>query len=112
MITLVLHTDVEIRIMLCHGFSDKNILSVLSNHLRQVFDDLYWASIMGRENYVSSTVDEIPAILWTTLQSHEVMSEFYKHEIKIHPSITSIFVRFFSTANISEPLQGISQMKK
>ena len=45
-------------------------------------------------------------------KSHEVMAEFSKHEIKRHPSITSIFVRFFVTAKISETLQDISQMKR
>ena len=40
------------------------------------------------------------------------MVEFSKHEIKHHPSIMSIFVRFIITANILEPLQEISQMKR
>ena len=105
MMTLLIHTDVEIRILLCQGFSDKNILSLLSYQLRQIFDDLYWVRIMGRDKLGYSTVGEIDYILWNTLQSHEVMAEFSKHKIKHHPSITSIFVCFLVTAKISEPLQ-------
>ena len=66
--------------------------------------------LWGRYKLVSSTVEKIFIILWATLQSHYVMADFYKHEIKYQPSITSIFVRFLVTANISEPLQNIFQM--
>ena len=50
--------------------------------------------------------------MWDTLQIHELMLEFSKHQIKHHPSITSIFVRFLITANISEPLKEISQINR
>ena len=40
------------------------------------------------------------------------MEDFYKHEIKRHPFITSIFVRFLVTAKIYEPLQEIYHMKR
>ena len=50
--------------------------------------------------------------MWDTLQSHELILEFSKHQIKYHPSITSIFVRFLITAKISEALQEIYQMKR
>ena len=59
-----------------------------------------------------STVDETTAILWDTLHSREIISELYKHNIKRHPSITSTFVRFLITANISDPLQEIYQIKR
>ena len=90
----------------------EKILSFLSNHPRQIFDYLYWDHILGRYKLVSSTVDKTDPILWATLQSHEVMVEFSKHNIKCHPSITSIFFRFLITANILEPLQEIYQMKR
>ena len=51
-------------------------------------------------------------MMWTMLQSHKAMAEFSKHEIKYHLSITSIFSHFFVTANISDPLQDIAQMKR
>ena len=62
---------------------------------------------MVRDKLGSSTVDKTAAIIWATLQSNEVMAKLSKHEIKSHPSITSIFVCFFITAKISEPLQEI-----
>ena len=96
MVTLLIHTDAEIRIILCQGFSEKNILSLLSDQLRQIFDDFYRDRIMGRKKLGSSTVDENAAILWSMLHSHEVMAEFSKHEVKCHPSITSIFSAFSS----------------
>ena len=102
----------EIIILLCQGFSEKIILPLLSNQTRYIFDDLYRAWILGRYRLGSSTVDETAETLFTTLHGHEIISEFYKHEIKQHPSTTSIFVRFFITAKISDPLQEISQMKR
>ena len=57
-------------------------------------------------------MDETTTIMWDTLQSHEVMAELYKNEIKRHPSITPKFVRFLVTANIVEPLQEIYQIKR
>ena len=81
-IMLLIHTDEDIIIMLCQGFSEKKILSLLSNQLRQIFDDLYWARIMVKDKLVSSTVDETSIIIWDMLQSHEVMADFSKHDIK------------------------------
>ena len=94
------------------GYQIKNLISLLSDQMRQIFDDMYWARILGRDMLGSSTMDETAAILWAVLNSHEVMSEFYKYEIKRHLSIKSIFVRFLITTNISEPLQEIIQMKR
>ena len=94
------------------GYQIKNLISLLSDHMRQIFDDMYWAWILGRDMLGSSTMDETAAILWAVLNSHEVMSEFYKYKIKRHLSIKSIFVRFLITTNISEPLQEIIQMKR
>ena len=79
--------------------------------MTQIFDNLYWTRIQGRYKLGYSTVDNTAVILWTTLQTHELMAELSKHEIKRHPSITSIVVRFIVTSKISEPHQEISQMK-
>ena len=57
-------------------------------------------------------MDENSTKLWVTIQIREVMGGFTKHEIKCHPSITYIFVRFFITANIYEPTKEITQVKK
>ena len=110
--TLLIHTDIEISILLCQGLSEKNILSLLSNQLRHIFDDLYRSRILGREKLGSSSVDEISTILWDTLHIHEVMAEFSKHYIKHHPYITSICVGLLITAKIYEPLQEIYQMNR
>ena len=67
---------------------------------------------MERDKLGYSNVDNTAVILWSMVQSHELMAEFSKHEIKRHPSITSIFVRILITANISERLQKISQTKR
>ena len=40
------------------------------------------------------------------------MVDLSKHDIKRHPSIKTIFVRFLITANISEPFQEISKIKR
>ena len=40
------------------------------------------------------------------------MAELSKKYIKCHPSIISIFVRILITANISDPLQEIYQIKR
>ena len=40
------------------------------------------------------------------------MSEFSKHEIKRHPSITFIFVHFIITSSILVPIQDIYHMKR
>ena len=106
---LQINTDAEIIIMLYQGFSEKNILSLLSNQLRQIFYDLYRVCILGRDRLGSSTVDETTAILWATLQIHKVMADFSKHAIKRQPSITSIFVRFLIKSKTSEPLKEISR---
>ena len=92
MMTLIIHTDADISILLCQGFSEKKILSVLSDQLRQIFDNLYWSCILGRDKLGSSNVDKTAVITWATLQSHEVMAELSKDEIKFYPSIMSIFV--------------------
>ena len=89
----------------------EKILSLLSDQLRQMFDNLYWARIIGRNKLVSSTVYKSYTIMCSTLQSHEVMVEFPKHEMKRHPYTKSIFVCFIITSNIYEPLQEIYQMK-
>ena len=110
--TLLINMDAEISILLFQRFLEKKILSLLSDHPRKCFDNLYQEIIMGRGNLGSSTVNETSTIMWDALQSHEVMAEFSKHEVKCHPSITSIFSRFLITANISEPLQNISHMNR
>ena len=92
MMTLLIHTDAEISILPCQGFSEKNILSLLSDQPGNIFDELYQACILGREKLVSSTVDNTTTILWAVTQSHEVMEKFSKHKIKRHPSITSKFL--------------------
>ena len=51
-------------------------------------------------------------MMWATLHIHEVMAEFSKHEIKLHPYITYIFVRFLIMTNISEPPKEIAQMNR
>ena len=112
MTTLQIHTDAENSIISCQRFSEKNILYLLPDQLRHIFDDLYQARIIGRDKLGSSTVGETAEILWATIHSHEVMADFYKHDIKRHPFITPIFSRFLITANILEPLQEIYQMKR
>ena len=112
MMTPLIYTDAETIILSCQEFSEENILPLLSDQLRHIFGDLYWARILGRDKLGSSTVDKTAKILWATLQSHEVMAKFSKHEIKRHLSITSIFVCFIITANLSEPLQEIYQMNR
>ena len=64
--------DAEIRIMSCQGFSEKKILSLLSDQLRQMFDYLYWARIMGRDQFGSSTVEENATIMRSKLQSQDI----------------------------------------
>ena len=84
MTMLIVHTYTEISILLCQVFSEKNILSLLSNQLRDIFDDLYWGLILGRGKMGYFNVDETAAMLWGTLQSHEVVTDFSKHKIKCH----------------------------
>ena len=110
--TILIYTDAEIIIILCQGFSDKNILSLLSDQLKHIFDDLYRDQMMMQYKLGFSTVDDTTEILWSTFQSHYVMAEFSKHAIKCHSSLTSIFARSLIKANISEPLQEISQMRR
>ena len=109
---LLIHTDAENSILLCHGFSEKNILSLLSKHTRQIFDNLYQDQVLSRDNLGSFTLDDTTAMMWATFHSHEVMTDFSEREIECHPSFTSIFVRSLITSNISEPLQEIFQMKR
>ena len=112
MMMLLIHTNEDTSIILCQGFSEKTILSLLSDQLRHIFDNLYQDSIMRRNKFGSSTVDETATIMLSTLLIHEVMADFSKHEIKHHPSITFKFVRFLIMAKIYEPLQDISQMNR
>ena len=104
-ITLITNTDAEISILLSKWFSEKKNLSLLSNQMRQIFDLLYQALILGKGKLDSSTVDKSTEIMWATLQGHEVMAEFSKQEIKRPPPIIYIFVRLLVTDNISEHLQ-------
>ena len=109
---LLIHMDVEIRILLCKLFSEKKILYLLSDQTRKIFDNLYQARILCRDKLRSSTVEKTAAILWDRILSYEVIMKLSKHKIKRHPFITSIFVRFLITAKILEPLQETSQMKR
>ena len=63
MMKLLIHMDVEIIIILCQEFSEENIPSLLSDQLKHIFDDFYWARILGREKLDYSTVDKTAAIL-------------------------------------------------
>ena len=80
--------------------------------LRQIFDDFYHARVIGQAKLGSSTVEENSVMMWVILQSHEVMAKFTKHKIKLHPSITSIFILFFIKKMISDPLKETTHMKK
>ena len=80
--------------------------------MRHILYDLYQARIMGRDKLGYSIVDETANILWATLQSHELMAEFSKNEIKRYPYVTYMFFRFLTTDKISEPLQDIYQVKR
>ena len=75
----------------CVKVSQRKNLPFLSEHLRQIFDDLYQYRIMGWSNLGSSAVDDTAVMLWATLHSHDVMEDLSKREIKFHPSITYIF---------------------
>ena len=109
---LLIYIDSEIRILLCWGFLEKNILLLLSDQIWQIFEGLYWDQILVQWRLGSLNVDENATMLWDTLQSHEVSVDLLKHGIKFHPSITYIFVCFIVTANISEPLQKIAQINR
>ena len=71
--TLLIHTNAETIILLYQRFSEKNILSILPDHMSHFFDDLYWAHILSRDKLGYSTLDKTAAILWATLQSHKVI---------------------------------------
>ena len=58
MMTLLIHTDADISILLGQGFSEKNIFSLLSDQTRHIYDNLYLAYIIGRYKLGSSTVDK------------------------------------------------------
>ena len=90
----------------------EKILSLLSDHWRQIFDDLYRVRIMRRDKLGYSTVEETATMFWAILQSNEVMVEFSKHKIKHDPFITSIFFCFLIVATIPEPLQEISHINR
>ena len=53
----------------------ENILSLLSNQMRQIFYYLYQARVWRRYTLEHSTVHETVTILWDTFQSHEVMAD-------------------------------------
>ena len=112
MMTLLIYTDADIIILSGQGFSYKNTLSLLSDQLRHIFDNLYWARIMGRYKFGSSTMDKTAIILSGTIYSYDVIVELSKHEIKGHTSITSTLVHFLVIAKISDPIQDIYQMKR
>ena len=79
---ILIHTYSEVSILYCQGFSKKNILYLLSKKLRQMFENLYCAYVLGRDKLGLSTVDKTDTMLWaTTLQIHEVMADFFKYEI-------------------------------
>ena len=46
---LLIHADAQTRIFICQVFSDKKILSLLFDHMSQIFDVLYQARVIGRE---------------------------------------------------------------
>ena len=48
-----------------NSYGENNIISLLSDQLRHMFDDLYQAWIMEKENLGSSTVDDIIVIMWS-----------------------------------------------
>ena len=85
---------------------------MLSDHIRKMFDNLYHAWVFGRYIIGSLVMEESAMMLWVTLQSNKVKAEFAKHEIKHHPSITSIIIIFLIIAKIYETLQENIQIKK
>ena len=44
---LQIHTDAEIRILIFREVLEKTILSLVSNQLRRIFDDLYQDRLFG-----------------------------------------------------------------
>ena len=90
----------------------EKIISLLYDQTRKIFGGLYQYWVLGRDKLVSSTVYKSATMLLATLQSHDMMAEFSIHEIKFHPSITSIFFRFLIMDNIYEPLQEITRMNR
>ena len=49
MTNLIICVISDIRIPRYHIFPDKNILTLLLDHLRQIFDDVYQCQAIGRE---------------------------------------------------------------
>lgn len=93
MMMLLRHTDSEVSILQGHGFEEKDILSLLSDQMRQVFDDMYHARVTGKDKLgQGDTVHTAASFVWATLQSHVVMANYAYHDFRRHPSITFIFV--------------------
>ena len=63
MMKIIIHTDADIIVLWCQGVSEGNILSLLSNQMRHIFDDLYQARIMERDKLGSSNVYETAVVL-------------------------------------------------
>ena len=51
------------------GSQRKKILSLLSEQLMKMFDDMYWDWIMGQDTFGFSTVDKTAAILRSAQES-------------------------------------------
>ena len=64
---LIINTNADIIILPCQGFLEKNILSLLSNQMSKLFDNLERDFIMGREKLGYSTVENNLIILWAML---------------------------------------------
>ena len=103
-ITLLIHTDEDIGNLFCCGFSEKSIITLILDQLRQTFDNLQQAHMIGRNHLGSTPLEETSAILWDNLQNHVAMAELSKHMIKHHNSITSVFIQFFIITMIYDPL--------
>ena len=89
--------------------------------MRQVFDDMYHARVIARDHLPrgedgsgSETrgTNVVASYIWATLQAHMVMADYAYHDIRRHPSITAIFVRFLVEKQVSEPQKDVAQMKR
>lgn len=90
MMMLLRHTDAKIHTLRSQEFDQKEIMGLLSDQMRQIFDDMYAARVIARGRTTKDDpVQTVAGYIWAILQAHVVMAEYASHDIRRHPSISS-----------------------
>ena len=89
-------------------FTKKKAFSLVTQVIRRFFIDLYKVRAQIYSSLsTSDAAGQCAWILYGTLRTHDVMTEYSKARFKNHPSVSSEYIRFLSTNSGFESLKTL-----